>query len=368
MVFHHTNLPLQTKAKRSSRRAQPKADPDDDVGDTAMVTDDKPIAPRARDLNTNFVDDDELQAALARSRRAKIMKTKKLSPQEIAAKLAAERVGGEPDPADEITGGLTFDDTSEFVRAVQYNPVAVDPEHVETPVKHQPRDISIGPADEPMEEIEAGQITATVKEEEEDEGVVVKTEETEHGDSQDLGTSSQQNYSCMASTLNILRQQGILNTPTADQVDRERTQVQRDLWLAEQRLRLSQREMEKLQGRGQNKDNATREYDNRMREQQEARDSSEAFKNYKPAIDLTEYDEFGRAMTRMEAWKALSHKFHGKGSGKMKLEKRLKKIAEEKKREAMVSGDTPLGMNKAFQQLQEKSGQAHFVLSVGNRG
>jgi U4/U6.U5 tri-snRNP-associated protein 1 len=105
-----------------------------------------------------------------------------------------------------------------------------------------------------------------------------------------------------------------------------------------------------------------------MRERQEAMDSLEAFKNYKPAIDLTKYDEFGRAMTRKESWKALSHKFHGKGSGKTKLEKRLKKIADEKKREAMVSEDAPLSMNKAFQQLQERAGQAHFILSVGNRG
>jgi len=52
----------------------------------------------------------------------------------------------------------------------------------------------------------------------------------------------------------------------------------------------------------------------------------------------------------------------------MKTEKRLKKIAEEKKQEGMVSGDTPLSMNQAFQTRQERAGQAHFVLSVGNRG
>jgi len=52
----------------------------------------------------------------------------------------------------------------------------------------------------------------------------------------------------------------------------------------------------------------------------------------------------------------------------MKTEKRLKKIAEEKKQQAMASGDTPLSMNQAFQIRQEKAGQAHFVLSVGNRG
>jgi U4/U6.U5 tri-snRNP-associated protein 1 len=48
-----------------------------------MDVDLKPIVPRVRDLDVNFIDDDELQAALANSRRAKI-KMKKVSPEEIA--------------------------------------------------------------------------------------------------------------------------------------------------------------------------------------------------------------------------------------------------------------------------------------------
>jgi U4/U6.U5 tri-snRNP-associated protein 1 len=51
-----------------------------------MEVDEKPIVPRPRDLDTNFVDDDELQAALARSRKAKIHKQKKVSPEEVAKK------------------------------------------------------------------------------------------------------------------------------------------------------------------------------------------------------------------------------------------------------------------------------------------
>lgn len=51
-----------------------------------MDVDQKPIVPRVRDLNTNFVDDDELQAALARSRKAKLHKAKKLSPEQLAQK------------------------------------------------------------------------------------------------------------------------------------------------------------------------------------------------------------------------------------------------------------------------------------------
>jgi U4/U6.U5 tri-snRNP-associated protein 1 len=52
----------------------------------------------------------------------------------------------------------------------------------------------------------------------------------------------------------------------------------------------------------------------------------------------------------------------------MKTEKRLKKIKDEEKQRSMSSGDTPLSMTKAFQLRQEKTGQAHMVLSVGNRG
>lgn len=172
----------------------------------------------------------------------------------------------------------------------------------------------------------------------------------------------------MAATLTILRQQGVLAQPNADLRDRERTQLQRDVWLAEYRRIQAQRELERTAKRGGNKDQATREYENRVREQQEARQMLEAFRDYKPDVNIVYHDEFGRELTPKEAWKALSHKFHGKGSGKAKTEKRLKKIAEERKKEAMASGDTPLSMNQAFQKRQEKTGQAHFVLSVGNRG
>lgn len=51
-----------------------------------MEVDQMPIVPRPRELDANFVDDDELQAALARSRRAKLHKPKKVSPEEIARK------------------------------------------------------------------------------------------------------------------------------------------------------------------------------------------------------------------------------------------------------------------------------------------
>jgi len=44
---------------------------------------------------------------------------------------------------------------------------------------------------------------------------------------------------------------------------------------------------------------------------------------------IPEYDEFERPMTCKEAFKAFLHTFHGKGSGKAKVEKKLKEVASE---------------------------------------
>jgi U4/U6.U5 tri-snRNP-associated protein 1 len=172
----------------------------------------------------------------------------------------------------------------------------------------------------------------------------------------------------MGSTLAILRQQGILKTLTSEQLERERVQRERDRWLAEHRARDILKENDKLRSRGSARDQASREYENRRREDEERRAMAKSFEDYKPDVNIVYYDEHGRALTPKEAWKALSHRFHGKSSGKAMTEKRLKRIEEEKKKEAMISGDTPLSMNKAFQTRQEKAGQAHMVLSVGNRG
>lgn len=51
--------------------------------------------------------------------------------------------------------------------------------------------------------------------------------------------------------------------------------------------------------------------------------------SYKPDVKLYYVDELGRNLTPKEAFRQLSHKFHGKGSGKKKTEKRTKKIIEE---------------------------------------
>ncbi|KAF2322444.1 hypothetical protein GH714_017074 [Hevea brasiliensis] len=50
---------------------------------------------------------------------------------------------------------------------------------------------------------------------------------------------------------------------------------------------------------------------------------------------------FDEQMTPKEAFRMISHKFHGKGPGKMKQEKRMKQYQEELKLKQMKNSDTP---------------------------
>lgn len=51
--------------------------------------------------------------------------------------------------------------------------------------------------------------------------------------------------------------------------------------------------------------------------------------NYKPNVKLEYIDDNNQKLTPKEAFRYLSHKFHGKGPGKNKVEKRLKKIDQD---------------------------------------
>ncbi|KAF8339589.1 SART-1 family-domain-containing protein [Cantharellus anzutake] len=383
------------KKKQRSTRRVPEPDvlskdtsPTNSTTDIKMVeVDVKPVVP---DLDANFIDDDELQSMLAQSRRRKVMKPRRIAPEEFAEQgfgdfsysRARTDEEGQRNGQLDASGALTLDDTSEFVRSITYTPapvqqnpiiVTIDTAHMREASEDKEEtgeaiaefeNSAVG--DEPMDyDDEADAMLRAIEE-----GIANQRSETMKEEVVDeIGTSSEQTFSRgMAATLQILRQQGVLAAVSDETKERERIQKEKDKWLAQHRHSFSMRDLERLRSRGQPKDQSAREYENRLREQQEARESLDLFKDYKPDVEIKYHDEFGRELTPKEAWKALSHKFHGKGSGRMKTEKLLKKIAEEKKREAMGSGDTPLSMNAAFQIRQERVGQAHMVLSVGNRG
>ena len=107
-------------------------------------------------------------------------------------------------------------------------------------------------------------------------------------------------------------------------------------------------------------------WENQQRDQNESRQLSEVFnQSYRPDPQLRYTDEFGRQMGPKEAFKHLSHQFHGKGSGKQKTEKHLKKIEEERKKEAQSNLDSGQGsnMNSAAGAAAKKNRQAGVRLA-----
>lgn len=84
---------------------------------------------------------------------------------------------------------------------------------------------------------------------------------------------------------------------------------------------------------------------------------------YKPNVKLEYIDDNGHILNEKEAFRYLSHKFHGKGPGKNKIEKRLKKSEQDGLMKKMSSTDTPLGTLTMLQYKQKETHSPYIVLS-----
>jgi len=84
---------------------------------------------------------------------------------------------------------------------------------------------------------------------------------------------------------------------------------------------------------------------------------------YKPEVKLEYNDEDGKPISAKEAFRLLSHKFHGKGSGKNKIDKKRKKSEQEKLLQHMNSTDTPLKTLELLQQKQKDTHSPYLILS-----
>ncbi|KAJ3328362.1 hypothetical protein HDU93_001507 [Gonapodya sp. JEL0774] len=447
-------------------------------GDVEMTPADARPAPdpyafsnATRDTSTtNFVDDDDLQAALARQRRLAARKraneqavaapedVARMIKQEEEAKVEAgldengEALDGDVQMGGELKGEsdsddeddavpLVLSDTSEFVRnlpsvsvfqerqmaaerrrrAVEAAASASASADAEMPMKREEdedieemdvedarRRSGVGrwsPEDgdeEEEEEGDAGDLATRARlsgggwteaaEDGEIEGKGSVLERIEGG-AQDGGAEGDNLVgiaeeplvgSGLGAALGYLQSRGMIEKMTPENQEREDLIRKRARWAADQKSRDLRRKME-----DQKRKEARREVENKKKkggggqqsyweeeerareeailERQRARELEDKYKDYKPVVNIEYTNEFGMKMDQKEAFKYLSHRFHGKGSGKMKIEKRLLKIQEKLKEEA-ASSSAPIGTVHKMQEATKRLGQAHIVLQVGNRG
>lgn len=394
---YEKNLPVsdydvsfKKKKSKKKRATRIKVEEDEDVElpSTEAMAVDAPAAPPARAAVETLIDDDELAASLARTRRQRAKQSfAKTTPAMIARHLAAQREAEaaassshtHPDGADEE--GLTFDETSEFVRQIVQRPPqeeAVAAEVSTTMPTKASTDVPL-PAVQGMDEEEAAALNAaatTMPSTATAEPLLGSAPTSPPGQAEDDNDNNSNNEDeeampapnlhsgGVAGALSMLRSQGLLETVSAEQLAQEQTQKQYDAWLRARRKEEQRhaREASHLHGAAAQ----AHERDTRQREWDEAQAAMDRFKDYKPDVKIEYHDEFGRTLTTKEAWKRLSHTFHGNAPGHKAQEKRLRRIAEEQRRERMLAGDTG-ALTRAFQARSERTGQAHMVLSVGQK-
>ena len=323
----------------------------------------------------DLVDDEDLQASLAAQRRATFRKRKRQRPEDIARQIQEEgsatpdemglddagAVGDEP--------GLVIDETSEFVANLQ-RPSAMD----EKPAPAAHKSVENGGRAE-SEEAQDVDMEQTYNSVEDEEARPARLSRETSTTAPDLTTTGLDEEATMdqgvGAAFNLLKQRGLVKA--ADMGDINALHRDRQRFLAEKQRREAeaerkarfQRERDRNSGKLERMSAREREeharWENKQRDQLESRQMADVFnREYKPDVQLKYIDEHGRSMTQKEAFKHLSHQFHGKGSGKQKTEKHLKKIEDEKKREAMSALDASqaTGMNNAMGTTAKRNKQA----------
>jgi len=325
----------------------------------------------------SFADDDDLQASLARQRRDALKKRQRIRPEDIARQLREEK-SQTPRPGDgngEDEGpGLVIDETSEFVANLQ-KPTEPIPKRRSS--SRQAETVTAMDVDSDEEgDVNMDQSYAEL-EDEEDRQARLKRDSTAPADVTSTGIEEEATLDKgMGATLRLLKERGILKT--AESGDLNAIYREKQKFLAEKQRREAaaelkarqQRERDRATGRldrmsAREKEEYARQQNN-YRDQQESRQLAEHFnKEYKPNVELKYVDDHGRHMNQKEAFKHLSHQFHGKGSGKQKTEKMLKKIEDEKRRDAQSTLDASqmVGMSGAAAQQLKKQRQAGVRLA-----
>ncbi|MCJ1400255.1 hypothetical protein MMC11_003459 [Xylographa trunciseda] len=334
---------------------------------------------KVQDQNVSFVDDDDLQASLAKQRREALKKRKKLKPEDIARQLKEEEAESAEKSNDEPVeeGGLVIDETTEFVANLQ-RPTVLDKSKIYS-AKTNGDAAGVSPSAMDEEgDVQMGHSYADDQDEDE-EGIGLKRESSTPAQSGLTGTGLEEESTLsngIGATLALLSQRGLIHkedTGDINALHRERqkflAEKQKREAAAEQKARI-QRERDRASGKLDRMSAREREeyarWENKQRDQAESRQMAEIFsREYKPDVQLKYVDEFGRSMNQKEAFKHLSHQFHGKGSGKQKTEKHLKKIDDEKKKEAQSSLDSSqtTGMNNALGATTKKNRQAGVRLA-----
>ena len=267
--------------------------------------------------DTSYADDEDLQATLAMQRREALKKRKRVRPEDIARQLKEESATPGPDDSgDAQEGGLVIDETSEFVSGLRKEDLEERKSRKRTTASAEP-------------------VTAMGEESDEDEPM-----QDGHGASEDThqreesaapeastlgGVEEEKSVGAgagLGATLQLLKERRLIAESNAGDLNSKFRDQQS--FLAEKKRRMDeiermareQRERDRASGKFAKMSAREREdyarQQNNIRDQQTSRIMADLFsKGYQPNVELRYHDEFGRSLDQKEAFKHLSHQFHG---------------------------------------------------------
>ena len=343
--------PVKPKKVKKSKNARKRArdEDDDEIFPTngAMDVDLPAAAPKAKKRNADdftFEDDEDMAAQLAAARRKALKARKK--PADIAKEIKEQDANEMQDVQETVEGGedggLLIDASTEWANSL--DPEAMAREAAEEEERRRKRESSHHtPKPEPKEEDDDVKMSYAEAEEAEEAALRAartpsaappEDEERNLGDEEAIGGG-------LGATLKMLKDRHLVegggggseSWAAKQKFLQQRAAREEDAETRARRARLADRErMAGMSAR--DREEAARQA-NSARDYNESRALADLFnKEYRPNIELKYHDEFGNSLDAKQAFKELSHQFHGKGSGKQKQEKRLKKLEEERKRMA----------------------------------
>lgn len=264
---------LKKQQAKGSRKRRAKTDEDGEVvlRNVTLMNED------------TFQDDDvELQERLSRRRLEKQKKRRRMTPEDLVREIEEDN---DAKMDVEQPQGVVIGESTEFLSSLRVDLLKSDLLATETHTKTEnPGEIIVHDDHEPKEEAQDDQDDA-------------------HED------QSGPNFSGgLASTLSFLRSKNVIHAKSPQVLEQER-----------ENKKLKQEMAQRVLSGGE------------KLVQDGAMESKLA--NYKPQVSLKYHDEYGRELNQKEAYKQLSHHFHGKAPNQSKLVKKKKLVAEERRRE-----------------------------------
>ncbi|KAH4226006.1 hypothetical protein HBI06_113350 [Parastagonospora nodorum] len=303
-------------------------------------------------FDESFIEDDDLQANLAAQRQKALKKRKKMRPEDIARQLREEASApGTPDVMETTEeyadSALIIDETTEFVQNLGTN-VGEDEDEARSKRRKSSRlSAGIKSMGDRSAADEDGDVDMTQSYAEAAEAEEARDRSVSRARSTgitDTGLEAEKTVDQgLGATLALLRQRGIVSGTDAG--DKNTSYRDRQKFLADKLKAEADAERQRKMGRERERGSARwntmtpREREEWARKANTNADVSDSRrladifnKEYKPNVELTYVDDHGRTMNQKEAFKQLSHQFHGKGSGNTKTKKYLDKVAAEKKK------------------------------------